>query len=210
MKSSFLFSRIFLVVILIVLFACRKESVEKIISHSVSRLIQKSDSLPPLGCIRGYFGNEYKTFTQHIEKVALIDSFSNCFFYESCSNTLKQINLIRCDSTYVIAIYIMGISPDSLPAILPVPYGNGQYVEIQFYRFEDWNNVSDDVNYYHYRLDDFYGRGVTITSNTDDVLTGTFGGDFISTSGDVLHVSKGEFNIKIFRKYMACALTNEK
>ncbi len=187
--------------VFILLFACEKLTVEKSGPVAVSRKAEKPDSLLPLGCIRGYFGNEYKTFTQHIEQVATIDSFSNCYFYGSCNNTLKQINLIRCDSVFVFAMYIMGYSLDSLSATLPVPSEYGKYSEIQFYPFQDWNSDSPD----HYTLDDFYGKSVFITDKTDDILTGTFEGTLRSPTGDSLRVTEGEFKIKIFRKYMPCS-----
>ena len=61
-----------------------------------------------VGTIRGYFGDDYRIFTDHIEKIQPIDSFSNCYFYGSCDNfTLKQINLIRCDEEFVAAISLV-------------------------------------------------------------------------------------------------------
>ncbi|MGE5458380.1 MAG: hypothetical protein ACM3RX_08495, partial [Methanococcaceae archaeon] len=114
---------------------------------------------------------------------------------------LKQINLIRCDSTYVIAIYINGISPDSFPTV-PVPQEFGRFTEIQFYKFKDWNIISADTNNSRYILNDFYGKNVLITKIKDDVLTGRFEGFLKSPGGKVLNVSEGEFQIKIFRKHM--------
>jgi hypothetical protein len=205
MKSILLSSRIFMMIVFTLFYACTKESSDKISLSPPNQTIQKSDSIIPLGCIRGYFGDEYKSFTDHIEKVAAIDSFSNCYYYGYCNNTLKQITLIRCDSTYVIALYIMGISPESLPVEPPVP-DYCKYAEIQFYKFQDWNSVSNG----HYSLDNFYGRNVFITNSKDDVLTGTFEGDLISPDSSRIHVSKGEFNIKVFRKYMPCGKSNGK
>jgi hypothetical protein len=153
-----------------------------------------------LGTIRGYFGDDYRIFTDHIEKVQPIDSFSNCYFYGKCNNfDLKQINLIRCDEKYVAAIYINGLSPDSLPAELPLPQQFGKSAEIQFYSFPNWNSTSPGF----YFLNNLYGQNVVITDFTDDVLTGTFEGLLGSSSGTI-RVSDGEFKIKIFRKYMPC------
>ena len=202
MKSSLLFTRVFVMIIFMLLYACDKIVV---IGPRPSLPVHPRDKKPrtpvPLGCIRGYFGDYYRTFTQHIEKVQPIDSFSNCYFYGSCnSSTLNQINLIRCDSVFVLAMYIMGYSLDSLPASLPVPSEYGKYSEIQFYPFQDWNSVSPG----HYTLDDFYGKSVFITDKTDDILTGTFEGILRSSTGEILPVSEGEFKIKIFRKYMPC------
>jgi len=53
-------------------------------------------------------------------------------------------------------------------------------------------------------LIDFYGESVFITDITDDILTGTFNGTLRSSTGATMPVSKGEFRIKIFRKYMPC------
>ncbi len=153
------------------------------------------------GSIRGYFGDDYLTFTEHIEKVQPIDSFSNCYFYGSCNGTSSnQINLIRCDSVFVLAMYIMGYPLDSLPATLPVPSEFGRYAEIQFYPFQSWNWDSPG----HYSLADFYGESVFITDKTDDILTGTFEGILRSSTGGIIPVTEGEFKIKIFRKDMSC------
>lgn len=173
----------------ILLSACDEETTE----------IPEKDNKPlsriETGTIRGYFGNEYKIFNQHIENVATIDSFSNCFFY---GTDLKQIDLIRCDSTHVIAIHIMGISPDSLP-IIPVPQKFGRFTDIQFY---DWDNGSSDIYDSRYILDDFYGISVVITKNREDVLSGRFEGTLRSLSGKTMRVSDGEFQIKIFRIHL--------
>ena len=153
------------------------------------------------GTIRGYFGEYYLTFSQHIEKIQPIDSFSNCYFYGSCNGAVSnQINLIRCDSVFVFAIYIMGYPLDSLPEILPVTTEYGKYSEIQFYPFRSWN-WSDPG---HYSMSDFYGKSVFITDKKDDILTGTFEGTLRSSTGDILPVKEGEFKIKIFRKDMSC------
>ena len=154
-----------------------------------------------LGTIRGYFGEYYRTFSQHIETVQPIDSFSNCYFYGTCKgSTSNQINLIRCDSVFVFAIYIMGYPLDSLPESLPVPSEYGKYSEIQFYPFNSWN--WNDAG--HYSMSDFYGSSVFITDKTDDILTGTFKGTLRSATGDILPVTEGEFKLRIFRKDMSC------
>lgn len=207
MKSSLLFILMFLMIVFTLFYACDKVTVE-ITSPPlpVHRKDEKPNTPVPLGCIRGYFGDYYITFTQHIEKVQPIDSFSNVYFYGSCNDALKQINLIRCDSAFVFALYIMGYSFDSLPVTLPVPSEYGKYSEIQFYPFQDWNSGSPE----HYTMDDFYGKSVFITDKTDDILTGTFEGILRSPAGDILPVSEGEFKIKIFRKYMPCGQDNGK
>jgi hypothetical protein len=202
MKSSLLFTNMFLMIFFMLLYACDKIVV---IGPRPSLPVHLRDEKPrtpiPLGCIRGYFGDYYRTFTQHIEKVQPIDSFSNCYFYGSCNGSnSNQINLIRCDSVFVLAMYIMGYPLDSLPASLPVASEYGKYSEIQFYPFQSWNWGSPG----HYSLDDFYGKSVFITDRTDNILTGTFQGTLRSSTGDILPVSEGEFKIKIFRKYMPC------
>jgi hypothetical protein len=203
-KSSFLPVLIFLMIVSPMFYSCDKVTVE--ISNPPLPVHQK-DVKPltpvPLGCIRGYFGDYYKTFTQHIENVQSVDSFSNCYFYGSCNDALKQINLIRYDSSFVFAMYIMGYSLDSLPSTFPVPAGNGKFVDINFYPFQSWN--WDSPGYYF--LAGNYGYNVSITDKTDDILTGTFDGTLISSKGEILPVSEGEFKIKIFRKYMPCVQT---
>jgi hypothetical protein len=205
MKSSLLSTLGLLMIVAMILYACDKVTVE--ITRPplpVHQRDEKPRTPVPLGCIRGYFGDYYRTFTQHIEKVQPIDSFSNVYFYGSCNDALKQINLIRCDSAFVLAMYIMGYSLDSLPASLPVPSEYGKYAEIQFYSFQNWNWGSPGF----YVLDNFYGKSVFITDKTDDILTGTFEGILTSSTGDILPVTEGEFKLKIFRKYMPCGLNN--
>ena len=125
----------------------------------------------------------------------------NCYFYGSCNGgTSNQINLIRSDTAFVVAMYIIGYPLDSLPATLPVPSEFGRYSEIQFYPFQSWNWDSPG----HYSLVDFYGESVFITDKTDDILTGTFEGPLRSSTGGVIHIREGEFKIKIFRKDMSC------
>jgi len=197
--------------------SCDKNNVEP--NSSIEKNILIETDLPLLeGTIRGYFGNEFKTFVQNIEKVQPIDSFSNCYFYEDCKNSypdicsgpMKQINLIRCDSSFVIALYIMGVSPDSLPFERPVPKEFCRYVDIQFFKLENWNRIPNDPNCYNFWQNDFYGVKALITDNTDEVLTGTFEGDLYSPVGKVLRVSHGEFKIRIFRKRLSCWHENGK
>jgi hypothetical protein len=201
-KPSLLYTRIFLMIVFMLLYACDKIVViEPRPSLPVHQRDQKPRTPVALGSIRAYFGDYYRVFTQHIEKVAPVDSFSNCYFYGSCNGIdLNQINLIRCDSVFVLAMYINGYSLDSLPDTLPVPSEYGKYTEIQLYPFQSWNWDSPE----HYSLGDFYGKSVFITDKTDDVLTGTFEGILRSSTGSILPVSDGEFKIKIFRKYMPC------
>jgi hypothetical protein len=206
MQLCSLLTRVLIICFLIILYSCDKLTIETTRTgpDPVSREAGKRDYPVPLGCIRGYFGNEYRKLTLHIEQVQATDSFSNAYFYGSCNGTLKQINLIRRDTSFVIAIYIMGVSPDSLPIDRPVTPEIFKYTEIQFYKSGYWNSVSNDINYYHYNLIDSYGKSVLITENKDDILAGTFEGDLVSAAGDRLHVSEGEFRIKILRKYMPC------
>lgn len=147
---------------------------------SAPPIIHERDKKPEkpvaLGTIRGYLGEYYRTFNQYIDKVAPIDSFSNCYFYSSGSLDLNQINLIRCDEEFVFAIYIIGYPLDSLPSSLPVDSEFGKYTEIQFYPFQSWNRGDQG----HYSLDDFYGKNVFITDITNDILTGTFNGTLTS------------------------------
>ena len=207
MKSSLLSLLMFLMVVFMLFCACDKVTVEITTPPlPVHQRDEKPQTPVPLGCIRGYFGDYYLTFRQHIEKVQPVDSFSNVYFYGSCDSTMHQINLIRCDSESVLAMYIMGYPLDSLPATLPVPAEFGKYSEIQFYPFQSWNWGDPG----HYSLDDFYGKSVFITDKTDDILTGTFAGTLRSSTGAIMPVTEGEFKIKIFRKYMACGLNNGK
>jgi hypothetical protein len=205
MKSSLLSILMFLMIVFMLFCACDKVTVE-ITSPPlpVHQRDEKPQTPVPLGCIRGYFGDYYLTFRQHIEKVQPVDSFSNVYFYGSCDNTLNQINLIRCDSDFVLSMFIMGYPLDSLPASLPVPTEYGKYTEIQFHSFNSWNWGDPE----YYSTNDFYGKSVFITDKTDDILTGTFAGTLRSSTGAIIPVTEGEFKIKIFRKYMACGLNN--
>jgi len=207
MKLSSIFSITLLMILFMLLNACDVITIEV---EPPPTVVHKKDPKPQApvltGCIRGYFGDYYKTFAQHIEKVQPVDSFSNVYFYGSCNNALKQINLIRCDQEFVLAIYIMGYSLDSLPKSLPVPSEYGKYAEIQYYPFQSWNSTSPG----HYTLDDFYGKSVFITDITDDVVTGTFEGMLRSYTGDLLPVTEGEFKLRLFRKYMPCGKSGGK
>jgi len=202
MKVTKVLPEIFVILLFMLFYACDKMSVE---TTPVPLPVHQKDPKPvspvALGCIRGYFGDYYRTFAQHIEKVQPIDSFSNCYFFGDCNNLqLNQINLIRSDTAFVLAIYIMGMPLDSIPLTQPLPSAFGKYTEIQFYPFSDWNSTSPG----HYSLDDFYGRSLIITDITDDVVTGTFFGILTSQSGKILPVTEGEFKIKLFRKDMSC------
>jgi len=201
MKPPGLFISLMLMSILILPYACDVINVEVSYPDRSHKKAEKPDYPVPLGCIRGYFGVEYLTFTQHLEKVQPVDSFSNCYFYGKCKGSeSNQINLLRCDSTFVLAIYILGYPLDSLPSELPVPAEFGKYSEIQFYPFQSWNSTSPE----HYSLADFYGKSVFITDRTDDIITGTFEGYLSSPGGNLLNVTEGEFKIAIFRKDMSC------
>ena len=202
MKSSVLLILMFLVIGFTLFNACDKVTVE---ITNPPLPVHKKDKKPlthvPLGCIRGYFGDYYKTFSQHIEQVQPIDSFSNCYFYGSCNDTpLNQINLIRCDANFVFAMYINGYSLDSLPATLTVSSGYGKNSDIEFYPYQSWTWDSPG----HYFLAGFYGYSISITDKTDDILTGTFEGILTSSTGDILPVTEGEFKIKILRKRLSC------
>lgn len=201
MKHVFLFPLLIILTASLLLSSCDKT---EIIGPRPTLPLHNRNVKPrtpiTVGTIRGYFDNQYRVLTDHIEKVQPIDSFSNCYFYGKCSNfDLKQINLIRCDEEFVAAIYINGLSPDSLPAQLPVPQQFGRSAEIQFYSFGNWNSTSPG----HYWLNNFYGVNVFITDNTDDVLTGTFEGLLGSSKGSIW-VRDGEFKLKIFRKKVPC------
>lgn len=153
------------------------------------------------GTIRGYFGNRYFIFNEHIEKVQPIDSFSNCYFYGACPEPFSQINLIRCDSSYVFSMFILGYPLDSLAGEFPVVQKPGRFVEMQFSPLPGFN-VGTTGNY---RLSDIYGTSIIITNRTNDILTGTFEGNMYSSAGPSISIRDGEFKLKIFRKYMKCA-----
>src|SRR5512135_3941989 len=109
MKPRIYLSVFVMIILFILSGACDEVVVEvRLPQLPVHEKDKKPDYPVQLGTIRGYFGDYYKTFDQHIEEVQPIDSFSNVFFYGSCHNDLKQINLIRCDSSFVLAMYVMG------------------------------------------------------------------------------------------------------
>ena len=202
MRRPLNFTFIVIVILFLISFSCDKTKVEvTTLPLPVHVKDPKPDSPVALGCIRGYFGDYYKTFAQHIEKVQPVDSFSNVYFYGTCGGGINQINLIRSDTSYVLAIYIMGYPLDSIPTSLPVKAEYGKYFELQFYPFSGWNSTSPA----HYALDNFYGTSLLISDVTDDVVTGTFSGILTSPSGSILPVTEGEFKIKLFRKHMTCA-----
>jgi hypothetical protein len=167
---------------------------------------EKPNTPVPLGSIRAYFGDYYRTFAQQIEKVQPVDSLSNIFTYGEYKNTpVNNINILRCDSIFVIAIYITGYSLDSLPINQPLPEVYGKYPQICFYPFSsgNWGDPS------YYSLAYYLQKCVfIITDKTDDILTGTFSGMLESSTGSLLPISEGEFKIKIFRKKMNYNQTN--
>jgi hypothetical protein len=167
---------------------------------------EKPNTPVPLGSIRAYFGDYYRTFAQQIEKVHPVDSLSNIFTYGEYKNTpVNNINILRCDSIFVIAIYITGYSLDSLPINQPLPEVYGKYPQICFYPFSsgNWGDPS------YYSLAYYLQKCVfIITDKTDDILTGTFSGMLESSTGSLLPISEGEFKIKIFRKKMNYNQTN--
>jgi len=201
MKSALTSSFISFLLMIIIISACDKVNIEvSLPDPPVREKDEKPDFPVQLGSIRGYFGDDYRIFIQHIEKVQPVDSFSNCYFYGACNDDFGQINLIRCDNEFVLAIYILGYDLDSLPLRKPVPIEAGRFAEIQFYPFSDWNSTSPS----HYSLDSFYGQNVFITDITDDIVTGTFEGSLHSPSGNTINVTEGEFKLKLFRKFMPC------
>jgi hypothetical protein len=184
-----------------VLTACDKVTIDYTSPPSpVHQKDEKPDYPVPLGSIRAYFGDFYRTFSQHIEKVQAIDSFSNIFTYGVYKNDpVNNINIIRCDSIFVIEMYISGYSLDSLPLNQPLPEVYGKYPQIQFHPFGNWNWGDPSV----YSLAYYIKKCVfIITDKTDDILTGTFDGMLISSTGSLLPISEGEFKIKLFRKKM--------
>jgi hypothetical protein len=198
MKSALLSFLKLLIIIFMLFSACDIVTVEVDAPEPVVEKGVKPNIKVQLGWIAAYFDDDYRIFSQSIEQVAPIDSFTCCYFYSYGKYTQKQINLIRCDSKYVLAMYIIGVSPDSLPATLPVPQEFGRYAEIHFFPFSDWNSTSPN----HYYINSFYGNNVFITSNKDDILTGTFEG-VLRTPGKLVSVTEGEFKLKIFRKDMS-------
>lgn len=201
MRSSVSYFK-FLITVTVFVYACDVVNVEEI--HPllpVHERDKKPDTPVELGTLRGYFGDYYLTFAQHIEKVQPVDSFSNCYFYGSCNGyPINQINLIRCNSDLILAIYLNGYPLDSLPLSLPINQEYGKYSSIELYSFGNWN--WGDPGYYS--LSDFYGNSVLVTDVTDDIVTGTFKGTLRSSAGGMTPVTDGEFKLKIFRKDMTC------
>lgn len=197
--KSYLFFLLFLI-----LTACDKVTTE----YSLPPLPrnqknEKPDTPVPLGDIRAFFGEYYRTFSQQIEKVQPVDSFSNVFFY-GCNDN-NQINLIRSNSVFTLAIYLTGYSIDSLPLNKPLPEVYGKYPQIEFYPFGHggWSYPDYYSLAYYIKKCEFI-----ITDKTDDILTGTFDGMLISSAGNQLPLSEGEFKIKIFRKKLSCPQNN--
>jgi hypothetical protein len=206
MKSSFLFISFIQMIVILLLNACDKLTIEKtsppLLQHQKD---EKPDSPVPLGSIRAYFGEYYRTFSQQMETVQPVDSFSNIYFYDDCNN--NQINMIRCDSFFVFAMYLSGYSLESLPVNQPLPEEYGKYPQIDFYPFghTNWGDPS------YFSLAYYVQKCVfIITDKSDDILTGTFDGMLISSTGSLLPISEGEFRIKLFRKKMLCIQNNPK
>jgi hypothetical protein len=198
MKSS-LVSILFFQLILLLLFnSCDKVvieiSPEPLAQHQKDK---KPDSPVPLGTVRAFFGEYYRTFSEQIEKVKPIDSLSNVFYYGV--NDLNSIQILRSDSDFMLAIYLSGYSLDSLPLNKPLPEVYGKYPQIQFSPFgsSGWGDPSYYSLAYYIQKCNFI-----ITDKTDDILTGTFDGMLESSTGSLLPISEGEFKIKIFRKKM--------
>jgi len=193
--------KILAVILFAALVACDKVTVE--VTKPPLPVHQK-DPKPltpvPLGTIRAYFGDYYRTFNQHYEQFQPVDSFSNAYFYSNCNDASGNIHLIRSDSEFIFAIYIDGYLLDSLPTTRPVKEEYGKSYDIEFYPFLAWNWGDGG----HYSMSNFYGKNFLITDKTDDVLSGTFSGTMNSASGEILPVTEGEFKIKIFRKFMRC------
>jgi hypothetical protein len=155
----------------------------------------------PLGTIRAYFGEYYKSFTQQAERVQPVDSISNLYMYGEYKGIhMNHIRMIRCDSELVLETYIEGYSLDSLPLNQPLPEVYGKYPQIILHPFgqSDWGDPSFYSLAYYLRKCNFI-----ITDKTDDILTGTFDGMLESSTGNLLPITEGEFKIKVFRKEMS-------
>ncbi len=165
---------------------------------------EKPDTPVPLGCIRVYLGEYYRTFSQPDETDQSAGSYINTYFYGECSN--GNIHIIRHDSNYVFAIYLSGYSLESLPVNQPLPEEYGKYPRINFFPYGQWN--WGDPSFYS--LAHYIQKCVfIITDKTDDILTGTFDGMLVSSTGNLLPLSEGEFKIKIYRKEMPCGNKNQ-
>jgi hypothetical protein len=201
MKLFLLPAKNIFLIIFVILCACDKVVIER---STPPLPVHQKDVKPgypvQLGTIRAYFGDYYRTFSQTIEQVQPVDSFSNEYCYGYCHGELNQINLIRGDSEFVLEMYIIGYPLDSLPSNQPVPPEYGKYTEIQFHPPGSWGWGEPDF----YSMAAFYGEKLFITDKTDDVLTGTFEGTLTSSTGATIPVTEGEFKIRIFRKYMPC------
>ena len=186
----------------LILAACDKVSIDytspPLLRHEKD---VKPDTPVPLGCIRAYFGDYYRSFDLQIEKSQTVDSLSNMYTYGEYKNEqVNNIRLIRSDSIFIIEIYLTGYSIDSLPVNQPLPEVYGKYPQINFHPFGHWNWGDPSV----YSLAYYVQKCVFIvTDKTDDILTGTFDGMLISSNGSLLPISEGEFKIKVFRKKMS-------
>jgi hypothetical protein len=185
---------------IVLLNSCDMVTIDRTSPPLVTHLKDKKPDTPiPLGCIRAYFGDYYMTFSQQIETVQPVDSFSNVFVYGDCN--FNQIIMTRRDSSFVVSIYLTGYSLESLPVNMPLPEEYGKYPAIDFYPADQWK-WNDPV---FYSLAYYIQKCIFIvTDKTDDILTGTFSGMLQSSSGDLLPMSDGEFKIKILRKKISC------
>jgi len=166
---------------------------------------EKPNTPVPLGCIRAYFGDYYRTFTQSLEK-SLIDSLLNLYTYGECNyDNYYNIAIHRCDSFFVFSIYLSGYSLDSLPLNQPLPEVYGKYPQINFYPFSH-----SGWGYPDYYSLAYYNKKcvLIITDKTDDILSGSFDGMLISSTGNLLPISEGEFRIKVLRKKIPCIQSN--
>ena len=196
MKALIICIRGLMIIIFAALIACNKQTDY---SQYDVKLVGGPDGPIKLGCIRGYFGKYYREFTSTLEFTNPVDTFSNMYLYGNCNGRIDQINMLRNDSVYAAAIYIIGYPLDSLPSEKPVPEEFGKFAELQFYKLWDWDEDTLG-NYKTYVMNNFYGERLFITDRTDDVLTGTFDGFMNSPVYGVLRVTQGEFKIKVFRK----------
>lgn len=195
--NKFLFFLLFLI-----LTACDKLTIDYFSPPlPVHQKDVKPDIPVPLGCIRAYFGEYYRSFTQQTERIQPVDSISNLYLYGAYkSNQINNIRIVRCDSEFVFEIYINGYSLDSLPLNQPLPEVYGKYPQINFHPHgqSEWGDPSFYSLAYYVKECNFI-----ITDIKDDILTGTFDGMLISSTGSLLPISEGEFKIKVFRKKMS-------
>jgi hypothetical protein len=156
---------------------------------------KKPDYPVPLGTIRAFFGEYYMTFTQQLETVQPVDIHSNVYLYGYQDS--HQINMLRADANSVLEIYINGYPLDSLPLNIPLPEVYGKYPTIQYHPRKQSNWGDPDyysLGYYIKKVEFIF------TDKTDDVLTGTFDGVLVSSTGAQIPLTEGEFKIKVFRK----------